>query len=260
MKIFLSIGFVCFALFSLKIYSQNLKTISFEYLNSRVYSTKSTVSDNFNARENGNLTILSMEGFKIQFKNTYFSESKFKFRLRAGFERNLQKYVLPYYQYFPVKNDITNLYRFNTFNTNLSLGIEKEFKLIESRLYLIAGLDVVARTLKSNSVLDVDIDDFYVHQNNDVFLRLNINSPSNGGNVVGQLSSFLEYRLRMGVSFFAGAYLTPRFKTGYQYQVLSYSVYETDGVTNTYIHEDRSDNETLSIKHFLISGGLNYSF
>lgn len=260
MKNILFIHGLFLILFSFNTYAQDSKTISFEVLNSRIYSTKSTVSDNFNAHENGNLKILSMNGFKIQFKNTYLSNSKFEFRLRAGFERNLQKYELPYYQSYPIMNDIKNLHDFKAVNTNISFGIEKEIDIINDKFFLIIGFDAVARTLKSNSVLDIDLDEFYVPQNNDAILRFSLNSSTKGGSLVGQMSSFLEYRLKTGISFFAGAYLTPRFNTGYQYQVSSYKVVEENGVLNTYFQEDRSNNETLSIKYIQLSVGLNYSF
>lgn len=231
--------------------------VGLEYSYGHVFSTKNTVSDDFNYQENGNLQINSINSSKFYYERTINSKNKLK--LRSSLEFNLQKYTFPYYQKYPFGNDIKYDHSFSALNTNLSIGFQKDIPLVVGKLDWVLGVDLVARTLKSNGEYDTNLEYPSSFYNDTVFIKFDVFNPVKGGNVVLQLNTSLNYKIVEWFSIYGGVNFAPRYQIGFNYEITNVEVVIEDGNINRFFERYRSENETLTFNYLQFFAGIKFN-
>lgn len=245
--------------FSIFSFAQTTNSIEANYLMPIVYKTKNSLSDNFYDVENGNLKLKKVYGAGLNYSRLI--QPKWNLHLRAGVEMLTQKYELPYYARFSSTKIVKNVYEFDVSNYNLRLGLQKQVPIFSNKMCLKFGLDLVSRTMKSDSKRTINQDDvFFNIQSDSVLFAFNIFSPSNGGAFVLEINSGIEFNLNKNLKLHLDCTFMPRNKIGFSYNVLAVQAYTVDGVFYKNLIEDSRQAVDFSFQSIRVGMGLNLSF
>lgn len=253
-----TIFFLIISKLSIDGFSQSLNSFEINYIQPIVYNTKNSVSDNFYAIENGNIQLKKIYGFGLNYNKLLYSNWNLK--LRTGLDVIYQSFQMPYYVYFASTKTTTKIYDFKVQNTNVRVGILKTVPILRENVYFNIGLDMVARTMKSDAKREIDQNIVNSATSDTVLLGFNaFNSPS-GGAVVMEFNTGVDVKLSRNLQLHFDCIIAPRYKLGFSYDVTAVQAYWYQGDFYKYVWSDSKISEEYIFKFLRFGFGVKYLF